>query len=81
MDSSRRALQNNKKLYSNFKLVFENLAKIRKFWLRTENFGWKLNNIYNNSEALILIKLQCAIYQRILLNELYKLMESFFFTF
>ena len=34
-----------------------------------------------DSEAWILIKVQCVVYQGICLDNLYKLMESFFFKF
>ena len=40
--------------------------------------GRKPKNIQTNSEAWILIKLQCVICHWILLNERYKQMESFF---
>ena len=41
----------------------------------------KLKNIEMNSEAWVLIKVQCVIYQWIRLDKLYKLMESFFKNF
>ena len=72
MDSSQRALQTNGKIFSNFEFVFEFLAENHFFFFQ------------KNSEAWILIKLQCVIYQWIRfneLNELYKQMESFFFYF
>ena len=59
MYSSQRALQTNGKLFSNFEFVI---------------FDRKPNLFQKKSEALILIKLQCVIYQWIRLNELYKLM-------
>ena len=66
MDSSQRALQTNEKLFFKFKISFQ-------------SFGWKLKNIPTNTEALIFIKCYIIyIYQRIRLNKLYKLMESFF---
>ena len=68
MDSSQQALQTKWKLFSKFRIRFR-------------NFGRKLKNIQKNSEARILITLQCVIHQWIRLNELYKLMESFFFKF
>ena len=49
------------------------------FQIRFWNFGRKPKNIWMNSEALILIKVHCVIYQWIRLNKLYKLMERFFF--
>ena len=61
MDSSRRALQTNRKLF-----------QIR---LRIE--GRKSKNIVMNSKAWILIKVQCFIYQGIHLDKLYKLTECF----
>ena len=48
------------------------------FQISFRNFGRKLKNIETNREACILIKLQCVIYQWIRLNNLYKLLESFF---
>ena len=53
--------------FSNF--VFEFLAKKQ------------TKKIQKNSEAWILINLQCVIYQWTRLNKLYKLMESFFANF
>ena len=41
----------------------------------------KSKNIETNSEAWVLIKVQCVIYQWIRLDKLYKLMESFFKNF
>ena len=38
----------------------------------------KSKNIETNSEAWVLIKVQCVIYQWIRLDKLYKLMERFF---
>ena len=49
-----------------------------KFKIISSNFDWKPKNIQKNSEAWILIKVQCVTYQWIRLNELYKQMESFF---
>ena len=69
MDSPRQALQSIGKLFSifqKFKFVFDLLAKNRK----------KYSSKY--SEALILIKVQCVIYQWIRLDKLYKLMIFFF---
>ena len=40
--------------------------------------GRKPKNIQTNSEAWILIKVQCVIYQWIRFDKFYKLMESFF---
>ena len=57
---SRRALQTNRKLFSDFEFLARNRIKKK------------------NSKTWILIKLQCVLYQWIRLNELYKLMESFF---
>ena len=71
MDLSQRILQTNVKLFSNFELIFN-------FWQKTENFDRKLKNIQTNSEAWILIKVQCVIYQWIRLEKPYKVMESFF---
>ena len=65
MDSSQQALLTNGKLFLKFKLVFKLLAGNRK-------------NIQTNSEVWILIKAQYIIYQWILLDMLYKLMESIF---
>ena len=48
------------------------------FQISFRNFGLKPKNFPQNSEALILIKLQCVIWQWIRLNEFYKLMKSFF---
>ena len=59
-----------------WKFFFSNL--FFKFWQKTGNFDQKPKNIRKNSEAWILIKLLCVIYQWIRLNEHYKLMESFF---
>ena len=76
MDSSQWSLQTKEKLFSNFELVFEILAENLKY-------GTKTKNINKNSEALILIKLQCVSFDLWgkHLNELYKLMETFFFKF
>ena len=68
MDSSQRALQTNEKFFfSNFNLVFEILAEnwkiLKKRIVRLEH--WSKCNVL-------------GIYQWIRLNELYKLMESFF---
>ena len=41
----------------------------------------KSKNIETNSEAWVLIKVQCVIYQWIRLDKLYKLMERFFLKF
>ena len=38
-----------------------------------------MKNIQKSTEAWILIKLQCVTYQWIHLNEIYKLMENYFF--
>ena len=43
------------------------------------NYWPKPENIQMNSDAWILITLQCVIYQWIWLDKLYKLMECFFF--
>ena len=48
------------------------------FQIRFLIFVWKPIFFQTNSEAWILIKLQCVLYQWIRLNELYKLIESFF---
>ena len=64
MDSSRRALWTNEKLFLNFKLVCEIL-------------GENTKNIHMNSDSWILIKLRCVTYQWTRLDKLYKLMESF----
>ena len=61
MDSSQRALQTNGKLISNSFL----------------NYRRKPENIQTNSEARILLKFHCVIYQWIRLDKLYKLMQSF----
>ena len=54
----------------------------KSFFFQISNFfpiyGRKPKNIQTNSEAWILIKVQCVIYQWICLNELYKLRKSFF---
>ena len=65
MDSSQRALQTNEIIFSNF--VFE-------FWPKTEKCS-------NEQRGGNIDQLQCVIYQWIRLNELYKLMESFFSNF
>ena len=44
-------------------------------------FGRKPKKFRKNSEAWILIQLQCVIYQWIRLDKFYKHMESFFFNF
>ena len=70
MDQSQRALLTNRKLF------------ICKFLIRFRFFGRKPNNIQRNSEALILIKVQCVIiYQWIRLDKLYKLIERYFSNF
>ena len=51
------------------------------FRIRSRIFGWKPKNIQKNSEAWILIKFQCVVYQWIRLNELYKVMKRFFSNF
>ena len=66
MDSSRQALQNNGKLFF-------------KFQIRVRFSGRKLKNIETNREKLILTKVQCFVHQWIHLDNLYKLMENFFF--
>ena len=56
------------------------------FQITFPNFGQKTKILAKkrkvlkriNSEVLILINFQCVIYQSICLNELYKLVESFF---
>ena len=57
-----------------FQISFWNFVRKPKILAK----NWK--NFQKNSEAWILIKLQCVlnIYQWIRLNELYKLLESFF---
>ena len=65
MDSSQRTLQTNGKLFLQFRISYR-------------IFDWKPNIFETNSEAWILIKVQCVIYQWIRLDKLYKLMESFF---
>ena len=78
MDLSQGVLQLKKSFF--FQISFRN------FWTITENFEQRakiLNRnskmcIQKNSEAWTLIKLQCVVYQWICLNELYKLMKSFF---
>ena len=54
------------------------MAENRFFQIRFQNFGRKRKNIQTNSEAWILIQVQCVVYQWICLNELYQLMESLF---
>ena len=49
-----------------------------KFQIHVRVISRKPKNITRNSEAWILIKVQCVIYQWIQLDKLYKLMESFF---
>ena len=49
-----------------------------KVFFKFRIFGQKQNFFQKNIEAWILINLQFVIYQWIRLNELYKLMESFF---
>ena len=66
MNLSQRALQTNGKLF------------FFKFRISFRINGWKPKKFQTNKEASLLIKLQCVIYQWIRLNELYKLMESFF---
>ena len=44
------------------------------FWMN----GQKSKNIQTNSDAWILIKVQCVVYQWIRLDKLYKLIDSFF---
>ena len=51
----------------------ESFFQIR-FWIN----GRKPKDIETNSEAWILIKVQCVMYQWIHLDKLYKLIESFF---
>ena len=63
MDSSQWALQTNGKFFFKFQI---------------RNFFRKPKNVQKNSVAWILIKLQCVTYQWICLNELYKIIESFF---
>ena len=63
MDLSQQALQTN--AFSKFLIIFQII-------------GWKPENIQTNSEAWILTKVQCIIYQLIWFDKLYKLMESFF---
>ena len=53
-----------------WKAVFK--LRVR-FWI----FGRKMKSFLKNSEAWILIKLHCVIYQWIRFNEIYKLMKSF----
>ena len=65
MDLSQRALQTNGIFFY-------------KFQIRYQIIVWTLKNIQTNSEALILIKVQCVVYQWIRLDKLYKLMEDFF---
>ena len=48
------------------------------FQIRFRINGQKHKNIETNSQAWILIKVQCVIYQRIRLDKLYKLMGNFF---
>ena len=57
---------NKWKTLKNFKFIFELMVE-------------KSKNIETNSEAWVLIKVQCVIYQWIRLDKLYKLMERFFF--
>ena len=65
MNSSQRALQTNRKFFSNFEF--------------NRKFLPKNKNIQKNSKAWILIKLQWVIYTKwICLNKVYKLMERFF---
>ena len=61
MDSSQRALQTNGKLISN----------------SFSNYRRKPENIQTNSEARILLKFHCVIYQSIRLDKLHKLMQGF----
>ena len=65
MDLSQRVLQINEKIFSNFEFVFK-LA-----------IDQNRKNIQTNSEAWMLIKVQCVIYQWIRLDKLYKPMGSF----
>ena len=68
MDSSQQALQINEKLFYKFQICFRNVDR-------------KPKNIQkNSSEAWILIKVKCDIYQWIWLDKLYKLW-SFFSNF
>ena len=59
---------NKWKSFFKFQFVFELMVE-------------KSKNIETNSEAWVLIKVQCVIYQWIRLDKLYKLMERFFFKF
>ena len=69
------------KLYKLMKNLFRIRFKIlAENWKIFKNFDRKQKNIQKNTEAWILIKLQCVKYQWICLNELYKLMKSFFET-
>ena len=65
MDLSQRALQTTEKFFFKFQICIR-------------NFGLKPKNFETNTEALILIKLQCVIYQWICLRKLYKQLESLF---
>ena len=63
MNLSRRALQTNVKLFSNFKFLLD-LAIGQK----TKKYSKQIATIY---------QVQCVIYQWIHLDKLYKLVESF----
>ena len=67
MDSSQRALQNNEKLFSKFKLALE-------FWLKSDFFFLPKNEKYSKEWTGVNI----VIYQCIRLDKLYILMKSFF---
>ena len=63
----------------NLRIINEKQGSAAGWILSTfRNFGRKPKNIQKNSEEWILIKLQYVVYQWISLNELYKLMKSFF---
>ena len=72
-------------LYINLFVSTSSTEKIKSFFFKFQiNFqiiGRKPKNIQMNSEAWILIRVQCVIYQWIRLDKLYKLMETFFFKF
>ena len=52
-----------------------------KVFFKFRIIGWKPNNNQTNSNAWILIKMQCVIYQWICLDKLYKLIGSLFSNF
>ena len=65
MDLFRQALQTDRKLFFKFRIRFRII-------------GRKQKNIQTNIEVWILINVQYIVYQKICLDMLYELMETFF---